>query len=427
MTMKKMLMILLLITLVFSVACSASEESTEASPVVDQAAIDKAEADKKAAEEAVAKAEAEAAAANEAAEKAAAEKAAAEKALADAKTEAEKLAAEKAATEATAKEKAAAEAKKAADLAAAKAAADKAAADKAKAEAEKTVASAPTATPTQLKGTIQIDGSSTVYPFSEATSELFSKLHKDVRVPVGVSGTGGGFKRFCSGETDISNASRTIKSSEADLCKKNGVEYIELAVTYDGLTVVINKNNTWASNMTVGQLKELFKPNSTVKTWKDLNPAWPAQTIKLYSPGADSGTFDYFTEAIVGTAKSSRNDSQISFSEDDNVLVQGVSGDVNAIGYFGFSYYEENMTKLNAVSVDNTKGPITPTFTTISNGSYAPLSRELYIYVSKKSMDRPEVKAYVNYSIDNAKTIAKQVGFVPLPDSRYTSEKAKLK
>jgi phosphate transport system substrate-binding protein len=277
-----------------------------------------------------------------------------------------------------------------------------------------------------LNGTINIDGSSTLYPVSEAISEEFSKSHKNVRVPVGVSGTGGGFKRFCKGEIDISNASRKIKSSEIEACKQNGVDFVELAVTYDGLTVVINKNNTWAKTMTVEQIKELFKPNSTVKTWKDLNPAWPDQTIKIYSPGADSGTFDYFTEAIVGESKASRNDSQISFSEDDNVLAQGISGDVNSIGYFGFSYYEENMNKIDAVSIDAGKGAILPSFDSISEGTYAPLGRELYVYVNKKSYERAEVKEYTLFLLDNVKNIAEQVGFVPLPEEMISEEKAKL-
>ncbi len=437
--------------MIFTVACSSGNETSEPSPVVDTAAAEQAAADAEAEAAALAEAaakaeadkvaaEAEAEAAKAEADKAKAEKEAAEKALTEAteanKAEAEKLLAEKVEAEKVAIAAAAkAEADKVAlaKAAADKVAADKVAADKAaavKAAADKAAADKAAADKAvvNLKGTINIDGSSTVYPISEAVSEEFGKTYKDVRVPVGVSGTGGGFKRFCAGETDISNASRPIKSTEAAACKEKGIEYTELSVTFDGLTVVIHKDNTWAKTMTTGQLKALFKSGSTVKTWKDLNPAWPDDTIKIYSPGADSGTFDYFTEIINGKAKDSRNDSQISFSEDDNVLVQGVSGDKNSIGYFGFSYYEENASKLNAVLVDAGNGGVGPSFKSISNGSYAPLSRPLYIYMNNKAYnERPEVKVYVKFFLDNVKKVAGQVGFIPLTDAMYETQKAKLK
>lgn len=274
-----------------------------------------------------------------------------------------------------------------------------------------------------FSGSVEVDGSSTVYPLVEAVAEEFNKVHPQVKTPIGISGTGGGFKRFCIGETDISNASRTIKESEVQLCKDNNIEFVELAVTYDGLTVVINKDNTWATSMTVEQLKQLYEPNSSVTKWNQLDPAWPDKEIKIYSPGADSGTFDYFTEEIVGEAKASRNDSQIMFSEDDNVLVQGVSSDLYAIAYFGFSYYEENINVLNAVKIDG----VSPTFETISSGEYKPLSRELFIYVNKASLrDKVQVKEFVEFFINNVKNVANEVGFVPLNDSLYSEQLKKI-
>lgn len=278
----------------------------------------------------------------------------------------------------------------------------------------------------KLSGMIEIDGSSTVFPITEGVAEEFGKLHSDVRVPVGVSGTGGGFKRFCAGETAISNASRTIKDSEAELCKQAGISYIELPIAYDGLSVLINPQNDWAETMTVAELHEMFKSGSTAVTWADVNPDWPKETIKIYSPGADSGTLDYFTEAINQKAQDSRNDSQITFSEDDNTLVQGIAGDKYAIGYFGYAYYEENQDKLKLVAVDNGSGGIAPSSETINNGTYAPLSRQIYIYVNEAELERAEVKEFVTFYLKNAAQIGTEVGYIELPPNMYTEGLAKL-
>lgn len=279
----------------------------------------------------------------------------------------------------------------------------------------------------KLSGQVEIDGSSTVFPLTEAVAEEFGKEHKDVRVPVGVSGTGGGFKRFCGGETDISNASRPIKAEEAEACKAAGIEYIELMAAYDGLAVVINPGNDWVDQLSKEELHELFKPESTVKSWSDIRPEWPNEKITIYSPGSDSGTFDYFTEAINGKAQLSRNDSQVSFSEDDNALVQGIAGDKNAIGYFGLAYLEENKDKLKAVPVVNKEGAaVAPAETTVRDGSYNPLSRPIYIYVKKSSYERPEVKAFAQFYMNNTNELASEVGYVPLPDDKLAEAKAKL-
>ncbi len=278
------------------------------------------------------------------------------------------------------------------------------------------------ASTSNLKGTVDIDGSSTVYPITEAVAEEFGKLHKDVRVPVGVSGTGGGFKRFCNGETAISNASRPISATEKKLCRDKGVSFIELTVAYDGLSVLVNPKNTWVKTLTVAQLNMIFKPDSTVKTWKDVDSSWPAQEIKIYSPGADSGTFDYFTEVINKKNKASRNDKQITFSEDDNVLVSGIANDINAIGYFGFAYFEENADKLKLVPVDGGKGAVSPTPKTIANNSYAPLSRPLFIYVSRKELKRPEVMAFTRFYLQNAGKLSNEVGYVALSKNWYNSQ-----
>ncbi|CAH8772153.1 PstS family phosphate ABC transporter substrate-binding protein [Paenibacillus dendritiformis] len=279
----------------------------------------------------------------------------------------------------------------------------------------------------KLSGTIEIDGSSTVYPMTEAIAEEFGKEHSDVRVSVGTSGTGGGFKRFIAGETAISNASRPIKDKEAEDAKANGVEYLELTVAYDGLSIVVNKDNSWVDKITLDELKKIYEPNSKVKTWADVREGWPNEEIKIYSPGADHGTFDYFTEEINGKAQESRNDGQITFSADTNAIVQGVAGDKNAIGYFGYSFFEENQDKLKLVPVDNGTATVAPTLDTIKDGSYAPLSRPLLIYVSKKQMEKPEVKAYVEYYLKTAGSIAEEVGYVPLPQEKYDEQLNQLK
>jgi len=270
--------------------------------------------------------------------------------------------------------------------------------------------------------TVKIDGSSTVFPVTEAVAEDFQKAQKGVvRVTVGISGTGGGFKKFCRAETDISNASRPILKKEMDDCKAAGVEYIELPVAFDALTVVINPKNTFIRQLSVAELKKMWEPGAQgkVRTWKDVNPEWPDQPLKLFGPGADSGTFDYFTEAVVGKSKSSRGD--FTASEDDNVLVQGVSRDVGGLGYFGFAYYVENKDKLRAVPIVNAKGkPVAPSLEAVIEGTYEPLARPIFIYVNVKSLAKPEVRDFVEYYMKNGSKLAKEVKYVPLPDNAYT-------
>jgi phosphate transport system substrate-binding protein len=274
------------------------------------------------------------------------------------------------------------------------------------------IASAP-----KLVGTIEIDGSSTVFPITAAVAEEFQNLNPDVRVNVGISGTGGGFKRFTVGEIEISDASRPIKSSEADAAQQNGIEYIEFRIALDGLSVVVNKQNTWVDYMTVQELNMTWRPNSTVTKWNDIRPSWPDQPIHLYGPGTDSGTFDYFTEVIVGTVDASRPD--YTASEDDNILVQGIAGDTYALGYFGYAYYAENTDKLKIVPIDSGSGPVTPSDQTINSGQYTPLSRPLFIYVNKESLERPEVKAFVKFYMENGEQLSSEVGYTSLPASVY--------
>ena len=270
----------------------------------------------------------------------------------------------------------------------------------------------------ELTGSISADGSSTVYPITEAMAEEFGIEHEGgVRVTVGLSGTGGGFKRFCAGETDISNASRQIKDSEKQLCEQNGVTFTELQVAYDGLSVIVNPQNSFAQCLTVAELKKIWQPGSTVKRWSDVRQGFPNTEMKLYGPGTNSGTFDYFTEEVVGEAGASRAD--YTASEDDNVLVQGVEGDVNSIGYFGFAYYKENAQRLKLVGVDGGSGCVQPSEQSIKGGTYTPLSRPLFIYVSQKSLARPEVKAFVDFYINHAAELVPQVGYVPLDAAQY--------
>ena len=267
---------------------------------------------------------------------------------------------------------------------------------------------------------VKMDGSSTVYPISEAVAEEFQKSKKNaVKVTVGISGTGGGFKKFCRGETDIANASRPISKKEMEECAKLGIKFYEMPVAFDALTVIVNPSNTAVKSLTVAELKKMWEPaaQGKVSNWKEINPAFGDQALKLYGPGADSGTFDYFTEAVVGKAKSSRGD--YTASEDDNVLVQGVSRDKGGIGYFGFAYYIENQKKLKAVPIDNGKGPVLPSPEAVENGTYAPLSRPIFIYVAEKSLEKPEVKEYVEYYMKNAAKLVKEVKFVPLPAKAY--------
>jgi phosphate transport system substrate-binding protein len=283
------------------------------------------------------------------------------------------------------------------------------------------VAAALAATPAVAQQIVKIDGSSTVFPVTEAVAEDFQKAKKQqVKVTVGISGTGGGFKKFCRGETDISNASRPILKAEMADCQKAGVEYYELPVAFDALTVVINPKNSFIKQLTVAEMKKMWEPSAQGKLtrWNQINPAWPDQPMKLFGPGADSGTFDYFTEAVVGKSKSSRGD--FTASEDDNVLVSGVSRDVNGLGYFGYAYYIENKDKLKAVPIVNDKGQaVEPSMEAVLKGAYNPLARPIFIYVNAKSLGKPEVREFVEYYMKNGAALAKEVKYVPLPDSAY--------
>ncbi|SNR77055.1 phosphate ABC transporter substrate-binding protein, PhoT family [Methylobacillus rhizosphaerae] len=270
---------------------------------------------------------------------------------------------------------------------------------------------------------IRIDGSSTVYPITEAVAEEFQKA-KRIKVTVGISGTGGGFKKFCRGETDISEASRPILAKEMEACKAAGIEFIELPVAYDALTVVINPKNTFIKSFTVEELKKLWEPEAqgTIKTWKQVNPSWPDTPVKLFGAGSDSGTFDYFTEAIVGKAKSSRGD--FTASEDDNVLVQGVASDIAATGYFGYAYYEENSSRVKAVPIVAKAGApgVLPSRETVMNGTYQPLSRPLFIYVSANAAkSNPNVKAFIDFYLANSKELVEEVKYVALPANEYAA------
>ncbi|MCC9137096.1 PstS family phosphate ABC transporter substrate-binding protein [Pontibacter silvestris] len=282
-----------------------------------------------------------------------------------------------------------------------------------------------------LSGSIQIDGSSTVYPVTEAVAEEFRTEAPDVKVTVGVSGSGGGFKKFTRGDIDIADASRSISAAEDSMAKANNISYIELPVAYDGLTVVVHPENNWVKDITVAELKKIWEPaaQGTITRWNQIRPEWPDQEIHLYGPGVESGTYDYFTEAVVGKSHSSRGD--YTASEDDNVLVQGVSTDPYALGFFGFAYYEENQGKLKAVPVDdqddsNGQGAILPSLQTVKDGSYTPLSRPLFIYVNSKAAQRPEVVEFVNFYLDNAPTLSEEVGYIQLPAEMYKEQKQKF-
>jgi phosphate transport system substrate-binding protein len=269
---------------------------------------------------------------------------------------------------------------------------------------------------------VKADGSSTVYPITEAVAEEFRKEEPRVRVIVGRSGTGGGFKKFAHGEIDICDASRPISDSEKEACREAGVEYIELEVAFDGLAVVVNPKNDALDCITVEQLRAIWEPESKVKKWSDVNTEWPDEEIELYGPGTDSGTFDYFTEVIVGETGKSRDD--YTQSEDDNVLVTGVAGDQYSLGYFGLAYYEENREKLKLLAVDAGDGNcVKPTSETVRDNSYRPLSRPLFIYVRKSSLERPEVKAFVQFYLEHVGKLVSVVGYVPLADE--VAEKTK--
>ena len=275
-----------------------------------------------------------------------------------------------------------------------------------------------------LSGKVQLDGSSTVFPISEAVAEDFGTVAPKVRVTVGVSGTGGGFKKFVNQEIDISDASRPIKASEAAKAVAAGIEFIELPVAYDGISLVVSLENDWVDYLTVAELNQIWQPDSTVTTWKDVRLEWPAETIRLYGPGTDSGTFDYLTGVVNGKEQASRGD--FTASEDDNVLVQGISGDKYSLGYFGFAYYIENIDKLRAVPILGENGIVAPTVVTINNGTYAPLSRPIFIYVNKSALDRREVAEFVEYYLENAGKLAGEVGYIALPASVYQAAKDRV-
>ena len=272
-------------------------------------------------------------------------------------------------------------------------------------------------------GVIRIDGSSTVYPISEAVAEEYKAAH-NVDTTVGVSGTGGGFQKFCRDEIDIADASRPIKPTEAEACEKAGVAYVELPIAYDGLAIVVHPKNTWATSITVTDLKKLWEPaaQGKVMRWNQVRPSWPNKEIHLFGAGVDSGTFDYFTEAIVGKEDQSRGD--YTNSEDDNVIVQGVSGDENALGYFGYAYYEENKDKLRLVAVDdeddsNGKGPILPSPESVMDGTYRPLSRPIFIYPKVKALDRQEVRGFIDFYLTKGVPLVREVGYIPLSEKEY--------
>jgi phosphate transport system substrate-binding protein len=273
----------------------------------------------------------------------------------------------------------------------------------------------------QLSGDISVDGSSTVFPITEAMAEEFGHAtNGNVRITVGVSGTGGGFKKFCAGETHISDASRPIKQSEADLCAEAGIEYIELPVAIDGLSVMVNPNNGFVECMTVDELHTVWAPEAegVVTKWSQVRAGWPDEDIRLYAPGVDSGTFDYFTETVNGESQASRGD--FLPSEDDNVLVTGIAGDRGALGYFGYAYYAENADRLKLVAIDGGAGCIVPTDETINNGTYSPLSRPLFIYVAADALDQPHVKAFIEYYLDAAnRSLISDTGYIPFPDTVY--------
>ena len=275
-----------------------------------------------------------------------------------------------------------------------------------------------------IAGPVVIDGSSTVEPLSSAAAELFMGENPGAEVTVGTSGTGGGFQKFCAGETDISNASRPIKDEEKATCEENNVAYTELSVANDALTVVVNKENDFVKCLTVEQLKMIWEPGSTVATWDQVDPSFPAEKIDLYGPGADSGTFDYFTDVINGEEGASRTD--YNPSEDDNVIVQGVENSAGALGYFGFSYYEENAEKLNAVEIDNGEGCVAPSLEAAQDGSYAPLSRPLFIYVSDVGVKKPQVAAFADYYLSSNEEIVSAAQFIPLTDEQVATAEGQL-
>jgi phosphate transport system substrate-binding protein len=275
----------------------------------------------------------------------------------------------------------------------------------------------------ELAGDVVIDGSSTVFPIAEAIAEEFMIAHPEAGVTVGFAGTGGGFERFCGGETDISNASRPINDAERQACASAGIEFLEMPVAYDGLAVLVNPANTTAQCLTLEELKRIWEPGSPVQSWRDVRPEFPDTRMSLYGPGTDSGTFDYFTEEVVGTVKSSRADYQA--SEDDNILVQGVAGDAGALGYFGFAYYASNQDRLKLVGVDGGSGCVLPSDQTIEDGTY-PLARPLFIYVKRASLERPVMREFVSFFMENAGELVPSTGYHPLRAEQYQQNLAGL-
>jgi phosphate transport system substrate-binding protein len=282
----------------------------------------------------------------------------------------------------------------------------------------------PSATVKKVSGAVNGDGSSTVFPITEAMAEEFKKIQPDVNVTVGISGTGGGFKKFCNGETDFSDASRPIKDEEKQACAAKAIEYVEFQIGFDGLSIITNPSNDFVDCLTTAELKAIWSPDSKVSNWKDVRAGFPDKALKLYGPGTDSGTFDYFTEVINGTAKASRSD--YTASEDDNVLVQGIEGDNGGLGYFGFAYYEENASKLKLLGVDSGSGCVEPARDTILDKTYKPLSRPLFVYVKKTALQRPEVKEFIRYFLTDGRPLIDEVGYVQSPDDIYQTDLAKL-
>jgi phosphate transport system substrate-binding protein len=277
-----------------------------------------------------------------------------------------------------------------------------------------------------LSGSVDLDGSSTVFPIMEAVTEEYRSVQPEVNASVGLSGTGGGFKKWVRGDIDINNASRPIKEEEAAIAEENGIDYVEIEVAYDGLTVVVNPENDFVESLTVDQLGQIFLADSGVTKWSQINPEWPDETINIYSPGHDSGTFDYFNEVILED-KPMREDENVMLSEDDNTLVTGISGDKNGIAYFGYAYYIENENKLTAVAIDDGNGPVLPAIDTIQSKEYSPLSRPMYIYVNKQSLlDKPQVYDFVKFTIENAGFLAEEVGYVASPDEVYEKAMTEL-
>lgn len=269
----------------------------------------------------------------------------------------------------------------------------------------------------KMSGEIAIDGSSTVYPITAAVGEEFQQLNPDVKVTVGFSGTGGGFEKFLQKETDINDASRAIKAEEIAKAEENKIDYKEIKIAYDGLSVVVSHDNDFVDSLTVDELKRIWEPNSKVKTWKDVRAEWPAEEIKLFGPGSDSGTFEYFTEEVVGEKGAIRTD--YTASEDDNVLVNGVAGEKNGMGFFGYAYYVENKDKLKVVPIDNGSGPVEPNEETVKSGAYAPLSRPLFMYVRTESLKKAEVKAFLEFYLKEGTKVIPSVGYVPLNEDEY--------